>query len=408
MSNRKIGVIADDFTGAGDAASMLKKSGQRVFLYTAVPQKAPADFDAVVIASKTRSVTPDQAVFEIEQILDFFNKIGITTIYFKYCSTFDSTPKGNIGVISDYLLETLDVPYTVLCPSFPENGRTVMEGHLYVDGVPLDQSPLRNHPLNPMWSSSIRELMKPQSQYPCYTVNMDTINQETIEEWKKRSRHFYLIPNYQNDQDAIKIANYFKDLRVLTGGSALLEFILDRKNSKEEVRRIHSQNSVILCGSCSTQTRIQIQYFKKNGGTLFPVSASQLSAQEMDVEKAGEFILNAKVPVLLYSDAVEKDMSVLRTKQGFESDAKIMEEFMSELARFCLEKQFDRIVVAGGETSGAVLKRLGFEQFTVGQSIAPGVPALIPHPSLDLCLILKSGNFGQDDFFIRALEDVYV
>ncbi|WP_297239060.1 nucleotide-binding domain containing protein, partial [uncultured Faecalicoccus sp.] len=131
-------------------------------------------------------------------------------------------------------------------------------------------------------------------------------------------------------------------------------------------------------------------------------------AQEMDVEKAGEFILNAKVPVLLYSDAVEKDMSVLRTKQGFESDAKIMEEFMSELARFCLEKQFDRIVVAGGETSGAVLKRLGFEQFTVGQSIAPGVPALIPHPSLDLCLILKSGNFGQDDFFIRALEDVYV
>ena len=169
MKNIKIGVIADDFTGAGDAASFLEKSGAETIMYNAVPNELQV-CDAAVIALKTRSVSPHEAVTEAKKAVDFLKENGCERIYFKYCSTFDSTPQGNIGVVADFLLEYLAQPFTILCPSLPVNHRIVKDGNLYVNGEKLSDSPLKNHPLNPMWDSYIPNLIKPQSKYPCFIM----------------------------------------------------------------------------------------------------------------------------------------------------------------------------------------------------------------------------------------------
>ena len=223
--NIKIGVIADDFTGAGDAASFLEKSGAETIMYNAVPNELQV-CDAAVIALKTRSVTPHAAVAEVKKAVDFLKENGCERIYFKYCSTFDSTPQGNIGVVADFLLEYLAQPFTILCPSLPVNQRIVKDGNLYVNGEKLSDSPLKIHPLNPMWDSYIPNLMKPQSKYPCFIMRQKELCEgewkQTIHALKCRYERFYIVPDYETEQDGIRIAEAFKELPVLTGGSGLL------------------------------------------------------------------------------------------------------------------------------------------------------------------------------------------
>ncbi len=221
MKNIKIGVIADDFTGAGDAASFLEKSGAETIMYNAVPNELQV-CDAAVIALKTRSVTPHAAVAEVKKAVDFLKENGCERIYFKYCSTFDSTPQGNIGVVADFLLEYLAQPFTILCPSLPVNQRIVKDGNLYVNGEKLSDSPLKNHPLNPMWDSYIPNLMKPQSKYPCFIMRQKELCEgewkQTIHALKCRYERFYIVPDYETEQDGIRIAEAFKELPVLTRG----------------------------------------------------------------------------------------------------------------------------------------------------------------------------------------------
>lgn len=407
MKKNKIGVIADDFTGACDAASFLRKAGQNVTLYTKLPETFDPEADAYVIALKTRSVLPQQAVHETLTVL-FALKALVQTVYFKYCSTFDSTPKGNIGPVCDALMENMNVPYTILAPSLPINGRTVKDGLLYVNGILLHESPLKDHPLNPMWDADIQVLMASQSKYPCHKVSMEQLCSKQIEKWKQESSHFYLIPDYVTDKDARQIASYFRGYPLLTGGSGLLEFLPSPKQKIQNPQKIQSEKTVILCGSCSQKTKEQIDYYRKNGGAFWAVSGQKLYEKEMDVSCIEKKLLDTNEPILIYSDAIDQDMSILRTQKHFLAHAKAIEQCMANLARFCIHHHVDRLVIGGGETSGAVLQALGITTFKVGNSIAPGVPALVPVYEKKPVFFLKSGNFGQEDFFVKALEDVYV
>lgn len=406
--NIKIGVIADDFTGAGDAASFLEKSGAETIMYNAVPNELQV-CNAAVIALKTRSVTPHAAVAEVKKAVDFLKENGCERIYFKYCSTFDSTPQGNIGVVADFLLEYLAQPFTILCPSLPVNQRIVKDGNLYVNGEKLSDSPLKNHPLNPMWDSYIPNLMKPQSKYPCFIMRQKELCEgewkQTIHALKCRYERFYIVPDYETEQDGIRIAEAFKELPVLTGGSGLLPYVLENDAllhpEKNQIRK-HGR-TILLCGSCSAATRCQIEYFRKHQGCCYPVNANRVMNKELTAQDILTYANQQAQPVLIYSDAVEQDMRELKKDETFDQASKCIEQIMGEISSAALSFGYERIVVAGGETSGAVIQQLGFDGFHIGKSVDPGVPELIPLKNERLTLILKSGNFGAEDFFIKAI-----
>ena len=185
-----LGCIADDFTGASDAASFLVKGGMSVQLYNGIPEntKDLKPVQAIVIALKSRTQETSQAVSDSKNAARFLLEQSVTHLYFKYCSTFDSTPQGNIGPVCDALMEQMKTPYSLLCPSLPVNGRTVSNGILFVNGVPLDESPMKDHPLTPMWDSRITELMRPQSHYTCQILPRNTIWEEP-----ENNDPFYLI-----------------------------------------------------------------------------------------------------------------------------------------------------------------------------------------------------------------------
>lgn len=403
---RKIGVIADDFTGASDAASFLAKSGARVIMCNEIPGKMTADFDALVVALKSRSAAKEEALAQSGQALQFLREQGCEQFYFKYCSTFDSTPQGNIGVVMDALMETLDVPYSLLCPSLPVNGRTVLNGILYVNGQPLSESPMKDHPLNPMWDSEIANLMRPQSHFPCEVMSREQMKTEWIEQLKQKhaKERFYLIPDYETDADGEQIASLFGDLPLLSGGSGLLEYLYRGERHAHEDAETAVHRAILLCASCSQASKNQVHAYQESGYPSVAVDAGALLDGTLDADSLFTWVKQQPMPVLIYSDAIDKDMQTLRTHSDFAACSAAMERFMAEMSRLAYAEGYERIVVAGGETSGAVIRALGFESFFIERSVDPGVPILRPLDSPNHTLILKSGNFGSRDFFKKASQ----
>lgn len=406
-----LGCIADDFTGASDAASFLVKGGMSVRLYNGIPQVKPDSekeqdgVQGIVIALKSRTQERDQAVEDSLRAADFLKRRGVKQIYFKYCSTFDSTPEGNIGPVSDALMERLKAPYTLLCPSLPANGRTVEGGRLFVYGVPLDKSHMKNHPLTPMWDSRIGELMRPQSHYPCWNVS-----QEELAEAAGTSRGpCYLIPDYRKDEDGARIAEYFGDLPLLTGGSGLLEHLARRWTRQLQADGNITESgtkgrAILLAGSCSKATLGQIEEYLRQGLPGIKLSPEKLLKEDGTLEQVWKFVESQeKKPVLVYSSDRPEEIKKSQLL-GRERVAAALEQAQAALAVRAVEAGYRRVIVAGGETSGAVTKALGFSSYEIGDSVAPGVPVMIPTERPDIRLVLKSGNFGQPDFFLRALE----
>ena len=255
-----VGCIADDFTGASDAASFLQKAGLQTILLNGVPEQGLGmnEYDAIVIALKTRTEPAGEAVEHTMEAVKWLEQHGAAQYYLKYCSTFDSTKEGNIGPVLDAVLEYLEETYTVLCPSLPVNGRTVKDGHLYVNGVPLDESPMKDHPLTPMWDSRIKHLMEAQSKYKCIELNGEQLKEDNIDAYllkeKEGQKHFYVIPDYETEEDAKRIVSLFGNKKVLSGGSGILQY-LARGNKK----------GIVLAGSCSQATLTQIETYKKAG-----------------------------------------------------------------------------------------------------------------------------------------------
>lgn len=412
----KLGCIADDFTGASDAASFLEKGGMRVLLVNGIPDYDidPGGFDAVVIALKTRTMETTLAVRNSLAAAAWLKQQGAKQLYFKYCSTFDSTPKGNIGPVADAILETYHIPYTILCPALPVNKRIVQDGKLYVNGVLLHQSAMKDHPLTPMWAADIAELMKPQSRYPSIKISSTTLKQSKSEiDWKiqllcEEKGHFYLIPDFTVPGDAARIIEKFGELPFITGGSGILEQ-LGRYYTKEHgadktVTPKTAGKALILAGSCSVATLAQIRCYLDRGGKAVKMEPIKLQSKQQDVQSLWQEIESLQDGTMLVysSDQAEKIKKVQQS--GREQISELLEQTTAELAYLAVQAGYKRIIVAGGETSGAVTQRLGFAAYQICDSVAPGVPVMIPLSNPSIRLVLKSGNFGQEDFFWRALE----
>lgn len=412
-----LGCIGDDFTGSSDAASFLVNAGMKTVLLNGIQQELPdISCDAIVVALKTRSMEKSAAVKQSLAVLEWLEQKGARHFYIKYCSTFDSTKEGNIGPIIDAALKRYREPYTVLCPALPVNKRIVKDGALWVDGILLADGPMRHHPLNPMWASDLAELMKPQGKYPSLKIPHSMLEEKTIEEiqdyiadFAKSTDHFYVIPDYMNEDHAQKIAHLFAGLKIMTGGSGILSALgaTYRDHPVQPAEALSggvTGRGIILAGSCSTATLEQIEAFRQSGGVSFKINPLDLLNGQVSLEDIWAFVAeHAADDVLVYSS--ETPDAIRRNQQyGREKMAKLLEDTLAALGKRACGEGFKRIIVAGGETSGAVTLALGFHAFLIGESIAPGVPMMMPLQRQDMRIVLKSGNFGEREFFRNALN----
>lgn len=415
-----LGCVADDFTGASDAASFLANQGLKTVLFNGIPRSPAAvrDCAAVVIALKTRSIPARQAAEETLAALNWLRSQGAEQLYIKYCSTFDSTPQGNIGPDIDIALEQLGLPYTVICPALPVNGRLVKDGVLIVDGKPIAEGHMANHPLNPIWASELAELMRPQGKYPCLNINAGLLRQpaehirSVVREFGAQHPHFYVIPDYADDADGRKIAEVFGGDPLLTGGSGLLEHLANRFKEQYDCAAGQalptpvSGKGILLSGSCSNATAAQCRRYAASGPSI-PLYPARIAGGEQTEQRLWAQIAQADRPVLAYSaGATDQSSRVYPDAQSAERAAKLLEDTISTLALRARDAGYTKIIVAGGETSGAVALKLGYDAFYIGESVAPGVPVMIPVQDQTVRIVLKSGNFGQEDFFARALNMV--
>lgn len=417
MSNILLGIVADDFSGASDAASFLVKQGVRTLLFNGIPEK-DLDSDekniAVVIALKTRTEETELAVQQSLDAFEWLKRNGAQQLYSKYCSTFDSTRKGNIGPIIDAYMDKYDVKYTVIAPALPINGRKVIDGHLYVDGIPLHRTHMRHHPLTPMWDSDLAVLLEEQAEYECLKLNVEDLYKDNekvlalIDEFAKENERFYIIPDFIRDEDAERIVELFGDLQFLTGGSGLMS-ALGKKYMEQRVPYAIENSAtdgkgIVLAGSCSKATLEQIEWFKSTGKLAIKLDPLKMLDGEQTKESVWEEIVQSGTDeVLVYSSDRPENVKEAQ-KVGKEKVSSLLEESTAYIAKQAEQSGFNRIIVAGGETSGAVTQTLNYDAYIVGDSIAPGVPIMIPMQNENIRLILKSGNFGQKDFFTRALE----
>ncbi len=412
-----LGCIADDFTGAGDAASFLASNGMRTLLVI-WPDGRDVDltpYDAVVVALKSRSEPVSDAVRDSLAALSWLREKGAEKFYFKYCSTFDSTRDGNIGPVCDAILESLELPYTILCPSLLSNKRTVRNGILYVGEVPLAESHMKNHPLNPMWDSAVDRLMGCQSAYPSFLVSEKEYAdraalRERIGKLKKQYPHFYLVPDYFEEWHGQFLVDFFRDGTAWTGGSGLLDAFAaghgvnhtDADTERAEPTD-HPGGRLMISGSCSDMTQKQVRLWLETGEQAVMVTEEDLNLGEKRIQELASLYLADKRKDILYYSA-----GSIGERNG-DADVEVssaMEVFLAEIScRICSQTDVRRLIVAGGETSGAVMKRLQLNAFKIGRVVAPGVPILHPVSREDRSIVLKSGNFGEEDFFVRTLKE---
>jgi uncharacterized protein YgbK (DUF1537 family) len=413
-----LGCVADDFSGASDAASFFVKERIKTLLFNGIPKEDIKDSDeyiAVVIALKTRTQETSQAVSDTLEAFDWLKKNGANQLFVKYCSTFDSTRKGNIGPIIDSVLEKYNIKYTILCPALPVNGRTVVNGNLYINGVPLHETHMKDHPLTPMWDSDISRLMEPQGKYPCLKVNYEMLERSNedilklIEDFGHNKDHFYVIPDYVEEKHSIKITDVFGNLQLLTGGSGLMSQLGRKYMDVVSVEACSPSSyttgkAIILAGSCSKATLEQIEDFKNTNGKYIRINPSALMDGSQTKDEIWEYIESTNEDAVLVYSSDSPDNVREAQKAGSQVVSDLLEQTTAYLAKKAVENGFNRIIVAGGETSGAVTKVLEYDSYLVGESIAPGVPVMIPLNNKNIRLVLKSGNFGQQDFFMRAVN----
>ncbi len=416
----KLGVIADDFTGATDIASFLVKNGLSTIQLTEVDEslKAPLGVDAIVISGKTRSCDKDLAVRESLKALHWLKAQGCERFYFKYCSTFDSTAKGNIGPVTDALMKELNVDFTIISPALPVNGRTVYKGYLFVNNVLLNESGMANHPITPMKDSSIIRLMQMQSQGKCASIDLDILKKDPKEildyvDELKRKGYSYACVDAIDETDLIKQGKVFCNFKLVTGGSGLAiglaQALTDGDNTDTyDKGRPCGKYSVCLSGSCSVMTNKQVAKYKEKAPSYeADVEGILEGKEEICLQNALDFALSHKdceLAPLVYATANIDKLRSIQERFGSEKSSKAVENFFASLAAKLKEHGFERFIVAGGETSGIVTKSLGVKGFYIGPSVAPGVP-WVRSINSPISLVLKSGNFGNEDFFCVAQKE---
>jgi uncharacterized protein YgbK (DUF1537 family) len=411
-----LGCIADDFTGATDVGNTWSCGGLEVVQLIGIPDPdvivPPAD--CYVVALKSRTIERAEAVRESTGALAWLQASGARRYYFKYCSTFDSSERGNIGPVADALLNRLGSDFTVVCPAFPANGRTVYAGHLFVDGVPLSESHMARHPLTPMADSNLVRLLASQTQ-----ARVGSIAYEVVAKGHRSIRAAadeliasgvrYAVADAIRDHDLREIAEAFRDLPLLTGASGLAAGMvptLQQKMAPGAGARpfdIPVGPAVVLAGSSSPATRAQVDAMKAVMPSL-RLDPMKLVQDGSHLEEAVAWALQnlGASPILVYSTSEPDDVARTQAAIGAERAASVLEDAAAEIARAVVADGARRLIVAGGETSGAVVNALGVRVLRIGRQIAPGVPWTFTIGDRPLALALKSGNFGPPRFFLDA------
>ncbi|MEM6941487.1 MAG: 3-oxo-tetronate kinase [Pseudomonadota bacterium] len=403
----KLGCIGDDFTGSSDLANTLAKQGMRAVQYTGVPTApAQAHVEAGVVALKSRSIDPQDAVAQSLEALEWLQAQGCTQFFFKYCSTFDSTPQGNIGPVADALADALSAECVIVCPAFPGTGRSVYQGHLFVNDALLSESGMQNHPLTPMTDPNLRRWLAPQTRHAVGHVaaadvfaGAGAIGQALSQQHAVGKRH--IVVDAIRDADLMEIGRAAKDLKLVTGGSGVaLGLPANFGCSPGKVSwQGQAGRAVALSGSCSIATRSQIRYHAARHPAREIVAEHVLDGSLVPDEMA-EWLMQQNGLPLAYSSADPEVVRDVQDRFGRERSAAAIEGFFSEVARLVVAAGASRVITAGGETSGAVVEGLHLAELEIGPEIDPGVPSLRARE--DLVVALKSGNFGAEDFFEKA------
>lgn len=406
-----LGCIGDDFTGSSDLANTLAKQGMRVVQYTGIPKTSAAgDVEAGVVALKSRSIDPAEAVRQSLLALTWLQEQGCEQFFFKYCSTFDSTPQGNIGPVAQALAEALDAHQVIVCPAFPGTGRSVYQGHLFVDDVLLSESGMQNHPLTPMTDADLRRWLKPQTDFdighvaaPTVFAGTDAIKTALAQQHEAGKR--LIVVDALRDEDLIHIGAAADGLPLITGGSGIalgLPANFARRGAIAGQRGVWTGQDgkcVALSGSCSKATRAQVAAHGEQNPT-YKITAEDVIEGRLVPKTLADWLIEAEGLPLAYSSADPNHVREVQKKYGSEHAAKSLEDFFAEVARLLVASGVKSLLIAGGETSGAVVEGLELETLEIGPEIDPGVPVLCAGPNL--VIALKSGNFGAPDFFTKA------
>jgi 3-dehydrotetronate 4-kinase len=416
-----LGCIADDFTGGTDLAGMLVKAGMRTVQLIGVPTgPLPDDVDAVVIALKSRTSPVNEAVAESLAALRWLQDAGCRQFYFKYCSTFDSTPRGNIGPVAEALMTALETDFTIACPAFPANGRTIYKGYLFVGDMLLSESGMRNHPLTPMTDANLVRVLQQQVQGAVGLVEHATVAKggaaisDRFTVLREQGKRFAVI-DALSDDDLKSIGAACADLPLITGGSGIALGLPENFRQRGLLATHAAADTLpatdglraVIAGSCSTATQKQVAVMRESAPT-FHVDPMRLAHGDDVAAEALDWAATrvTREPVLIYATATPETVKEVQAKIGVELAGSLVEDALAAIAVGLVKLGVGQMIVAGGETSGAVVKALCVKGLRIGPEIDPGVPwTSALRDSADdrpLALALKSGNFGSDDFFLKA------
>ena len=420
MTAKKVllGCIADDFTGATDLANNLVRNGMRVVQTIGVPN-GPLDTaaDAVVVALKSRTIPNYEAVMQSMAALDWLQSQGAQQIYFKYCSTFDSTARGNIGPVTEALMEALDADFTIATPAFPDNQRTVFKGHLFVGEQLLSDSGMRHHPLTPMTDANLVRVLQSQCQRKVGLIDHQVVAAGAAAVTQRMAQLradgvAIAIVDAVSNEDLVRLGPALKDLPLVTAGSGVAialpaNFGLAPSPAAARLPRAGGLRAVVS-GSCSQATNRQVAAFIASGGRALALDPLRIAAGEDVAAQALAWAgpLLAAGPVLVYSTAEPQAVKSVQDRVGVEEAGAMVERTLAAIARGLMQLGVGQLLVAGGETSGACVQALGVTQMRIGPQIDPGVPWCHANTGAGapVHLALKSGNFGTDDFFVKAFR----
>ena len=414
-----LGAIADDFTGATDLANTLVAQGMPTIQSIGVPANGfdPGEARAMVVALKFRTNPAEQAVADALAALAWLQDQGAEQIIFKYCSTFDSTNDGNIGPVADALMDALDTSFTIACPAFPQNHRTIYNGYLFVDGVLLSESGMKDHPLTPMTDANLVRVLSRQTTYKVGLVDINIVKQGSAairEQFNSLqvSGFRHAIIDAINPADLMNIGEALNGMKLITGGSGIALGLPENfrrtgglSGNSDAILPLASGRSAVLAGSCSITTRSQVAAAQLHWPSLSLDPCSFADTPERGAKEALAWVDKqpSDAPVLIYSSADPVVVAKVQKTLGRDKAGDLVEETMGAIAQGLVDRGIRRLVVAGGETSGSVVTALGVTGLKIGPEIDPGVPWTETINEPHIALALKSGNFGAPDFFMKSL-----
>ncbi len=415
-----LGCIADDFTGATDLANMLVRGGMRTIQTIGVPAAPLAgDVDAVVVALKSRTIPASEAVAQSLAALAWLRHAGAGQFYFKYCSTFDSTPAGNIGPVTDALMDALGTGFTIACPAFPENGRTICRGYLFVGDVPLSESGMKDHPLTPMTDANLVRVLQAQTRRKVGLIRYDVLARGAaalraeIAKLQQQGTRIAIVDALA-ETDLHCIAEGCAGLPLVTAGSGVGLGIAEQHRRAGRLGHAATAAALpriagpaaVLSGSCSEATNGQVAHWLQSrpGFRLDPLGLA--TGKPIVAEALAWAQAQLPKPVLIYATSTPEQVKAVQRELGVERAGALVEDALARIANGLVAAGARRLVVAGGETSGAVVGALGIRSLRIGPQIDPGVPWTESLDAQPIALALKSGNFGSTDFFSKALAQL--